>query len=148
MYIGSAVDLSKRFRCYYSIAYLTRYSNSYINNALIKDGYSAFSLTILEYIDISNLSKDETKTLILGREQHYLDSLLPEYNILKTTGSSLGHKHLEESLLKMSIVKSGENNPMHNKTHSAETLAKIMKPKKVRIIHCLVKKVKIIHCMV
>src|SRR5688572_7336099 len=35
-YIGSAVDLSKRFKCYYSITYLTRFSNSNINNALIK----------------------------------------------------------------------------------------------------------------
>jgi len=40
------------------------------------------------------------------REQFYLDSLMPEYNILKIAGSSLGFKYTEESLAK----RSGENN--------------------------------------
>lgn len=97
-YVGSAFDLSKRLSSYYSITYLTRPGKSYINNALIKDGYSAFSLTILEYIDISNLNKDDAKKLILSREQYYIDALKPEYNILSTAGSSLGYKHSEESL--------------------------------------------------
>ena len=68
-----------------------------INKALYNYGYSAFNLTIIEHIDVSNLSKNETKVLILEREQHYLDTLEPEYNILKVAGSSLGFKHSEES---------------------------------------------------
>jgi len=31
----------------------------YIYNALLVHGYSAFTLTILEYLDITNLSKEE-----------------------------------------------------------------------------------------
>jgi hypothetical protein len=66
-----------------------------------------FFLTILEYINISDKSIDEARELILEREQHYIDSLAPEYNILKTAGSLLGYKHSKESLIK----RSGENHP-------------------------------------
>jgi hypothetical protein len=47
--------------------------NNYISKALIFHSYSEFFLTILEYIDISNLSKEEARKLILLREQHYID---------------------------------------------------------------------------
>jgi GIY-YIG catalytic domain len=76
--VGSAVDLSKRLSNYYSIAYLTRFKSMYINNALLHHGYSEFSLSILEFIDITNLSKEDASKLILEREQHFLDSLSPE----------------------------------------------------------------------
>lgn len=45
-YIGSSIDLSKRFSSYYSLPYLVKRNNSYICNALFKDGYSLFNLTI------------------------------------------------------------------------------------------------------
>src|SRR5690606_18867846 len=110
-YVGSAEDLTIRLSKYYYPYALKRVDN-YISRALICHGHSVFSLSIIEYIDISHLSKDEAKTLILEREQYYLDLLEPAYNILKLAGSSLGYKHLEESLLKMSLSKSGENNPL------------------------------------
>jgi group I intron endonuclease len=130
LYVGSAVDLSKRLRRYYILSDL-EIANNYISRAIIHYTHSAFFLFILEYIDISKLSKKETRELILEREQHYIDSLLPEYNILKVAGSSLGYKHLEESLLKMSLTKSGENHPrgMQGKTHSEETLLKMSSAK-------------------
>jgi len=82
-------------------------------------------------------SKKEAQELILSREQYYIDSLNPEYNILKTAGSLLGYKHTEETIALMSLAKSGENNAMFGKsgenhprgmlgkTHSPETLAKL-----------------------
>lgn len=127
IYIGSAVDLSKRIRSYFSKTYLTRSRNSHITNALIKFGYSAFSLTIIEYIDISNLSKEEARKLILGREQYYINYLEPEFNILKVAGSSLGFKHSEETKLKLNKIRSGVNHPLFGKSHSPETLALMSK---------------------
>jgi len=62
----------------------------YINNLLLFHGYSAFSLNIIEYIDISNLSKKEIWDIILSKEQSYLNLINPKYNILKFAGSSLG----------------------------------------------------------
>lgn len=62
-----------------------------IYKALLKDGYSNFKLEILEYCAPKEC---------IEREQYYLDYLNPEYNIFKIAGSSLGHKHTEETLAK------------------------------------------------
>jgi hypothetical protein len=40
----------------------------YICNTLLYHGHSSFSLLIVEYIDITNLSKDKVKKLILSWE--------------------------------------------------------------------------------
>jgi len=64
-------------------------NNTPIHNALIKYGYSNFSLEILEYCDVKN-------TIL--REQYFIDTLKPEYNILQKAGSSLGFKHSEKTL--------------------------------------------------
>lgn len=90
-YIGSSTNLSVRFYTYYSLAYLVK-SNRPIERALLKHGYSNFTLEILEYCNKDNLLK---------REQFYLDNLKPEYNIVEKAGSTLGYKHTEESLKKM-----------------------------------------------
>jgi NUMOD1 domain len=55
-----------------------------ISKALLKYGYSNFSLEILEYCSLNHLR---------SREQYYFDKLKPEYNILKTAGSLTGYKH-------------------------------------------------------
>jgi hypothetical protein len=77
-YVGSSIDLSKRLNSYYSLSYLTRRNKSYICNALSHHGYSAFSFTILEYIDLTGLSKDQIRKFILEREQHYINEIAPE----------------------------------------------------------------------
>lgn len=109
IYIGSAVDLSKRLNNYYTSSYLTRPGNSYIYNALINYEYSAFSLSILEYLDIANLSKNEARKLLIEREQFYIDTLNPKLNILKVAGSSYGYKHTEESLELIRIALKGRS---------------------------------------
>lgn len=63
--------------------------NTAIHNALLKYGYSNFTLDILEYC--------EGVDPVL-REQFYFDKLKPEYNILQQAGSSLGFKHSEKTL--------------------------------------------------
>lgn len=95
------MNLSLRLRDYFNKGFLTQRKSSYINNALLHHGYSAFSLTIYEYINISHLPKDEARKLILEREQLYIDTLLPDYNLLKIAGSFLCYKLSEESLAKI-----------------------------------------------
>ena len=87
-----------------------------IYNALLKKGYSNFTLEILEYCDSADLLK---------REQYYIDKWNPEYNILKTAGSSLGFKHSDETRTKISNSLAGERNPMFGLKHSDEIIAKI-----------------------
>jgi group I intron endonuclease len=87
-----------------------------IYRALLNNGYSNFSLAIIEYCEPENC---------LEREQYYIDLLNPEYNILKIAGSSLGHKHSQETRANMSAAKQGKNHPFFGKYHSEETLAKM-----------------------
>lgn len=120
-YIGSSNNLTQRLREYYSEAHLKRNKNSYISRALLVHGFSEFSLTILKYIDITGLSKEESRKLILSNEQQFLDIFDPHYNVAKTAGSILGYFHSEEILAKTS----GKNNHMYGKTHSVETKMKM-----------------------
>lgn len=83
-YIGQSIDISKRFKNYLNPSYLKRSSSYKISRALIKYGYSNFSLTILEYCEKSNL---------LIKEKYYFKKLNPQYNIIKLAGSSLNSKH-------------------------------------------------------
>jgi hypothetical protein len=76
---------------YYDLRYLAK-SNRPIERALLSYGFSNFSLEILEYCNKDN---------VLSREQYYMDLTKPEYNIVKTAGSTLGYKHTSESLAKM-----------------------------------------------
>ena len=92
-YVGSSVDLSRRFGVYYNLIKVmkSKSGNSYIYSALLKEGYSGFRLDILEYCD---------KEKIIEREQYYMDLMKPEYNILRYSRSRLGYKESEEFKLK------------------------------------------------
>lgn len=117
LYIGSSNNLGSRFRAYFNPNRLKR-SNMYIYNAMLKHGYSNFSLDILEYCEPDALIK---------REQYYIDTLEPEYNILKIAGSSTGFKHSFKTRVLMSLNNRGENHPLYGKKPSWETRIKIGK---------------------
>jgi len=127
IYVGSAYNLAERLSRYFSKNFIENVKgNSHIYNAILFHGYSAFSLSILEIIDISDLSKEKARQLILEREQYYLDLIFLEdepntYNILRTAGSLLGYKHGPDSLAKMS----GVNHPNFGKRIPPETIGKI-----------------------
>ena len=86
-YVGSSTDLGRRLGEYYYKYYLTRVRTK-ICKALLAHGYAAFKLEILEYC---------TREQLIIREQFFIDTIKPEYNILKVAGSSLGFKHSEET---------------------------------------------------
>nr|YP_009262167.1 GIY-YIG endonuclease [Chrysoporthe cubensis]AMX22242.1 GIY-YIG endonuclease [Chrysoporthe cubensis] len=88
-YVGSSVNLTERFYKYYSLKHLTMRKTP-IHNAILKYGYSNFSLAILEFV--------ADKGEIINKEQYYLDLLDPDYNVLVIAGSALGYKHTEETL--------------------------------------------------
>jgi group I intron endonuclease len=118
--------LSRRLGEYFNFNQISKGKMS-INKALLKYGYSNFQLEILEYCEPSD---------VIQREQYYIDLLGPEYNILKTAGSSFGYKHTAETLAKLrgrtlseeakanmvgpraSMI--GDKHPMFGKTHSEE----------------------------
>ena len=94
-YVGSSVNLGDRFRQYFSVTFLEselKKGKSIIYLSLLKHGYSAFSLEVLEYTE-----KDQT----VIREQFFMDLFKPGYNILMTAGSFIGFKHSETTKEKM-----------------------------------------------
>lgn len=139
-YVGQSIYLSNRFKHYFNISYLKSKDGFRISRAILKYGYSNFSITILEYCNKSDL---------LERELYYFYKLEPQYNVLKIAGSSLGFNHSEETKAKiskslkgiyvneksalfgrlhneetkvlMSLKKAGVNNPLFGKTHSEDT---------------------------
>jgi group I intron endonuclease len=109
-YVGSSGDLRVRLRSYFDINNLERQNSMPINRALLKYGYSNFSLEILEYCDKSEL---------LTREKYYFNLLNPDYNISKEPGSPmLGRKHSKETLEKLAALQLGRK-------RSEETRAKM-----------------------
>ena len=98
-YIGSSINLGRRFKEYYNYSHISKVKRNFpIHSALLKYGYSSFKLEILEYCEPSVLIK---------REQYYLDNLKPEYNVLKIAGSMLGFKHSEYTKKLFSITRLG-----------------------------------------
>jgi len=104
-------------------------NNMPIVKALLKYGQVNFSVLIVEYVDIENLTV---------RETYYITQLLPYYNVLKQGYSSIGYKHTEatkqmlselaknrihsdktKALISRALV--GDNNPFYNKNHSVES---------------------------
>lgn len=73
-----------------------------LQRAFHKYGYDNFEFIILENCEENKL---------IEREQYYLDTLLPEYNICKIAGNCAGVKHTEETIEKRrtSLVKLWES---------------------------------------
>lgn len=97
-YIGSSVDLQRRRRQHFNNLANDIHVNSHLQNAYNKYGDTSLEFEIIEYIEID----DNIKETLLEREQFWIDTINPEYNILPIAGSTLGFKHSEETKQKLS----------------------------------------------
>lgn len=94
-YIGSSIDFQVRSREHINKLKTNKHDNPKLQNAFNKHG-DIFEITILEECD---------KDVVLLREQYYIDTTKPWYNILKIAGRTLGHKHSKKTKIKMSKIK-------------------------------------------
>ena len=101
-YIGSAVDIRKRWREHRSCLSNNTHCNLHLQNSWNKHGKECFVFTVLVYCE---------KERLIEREQSYIDSEKPPYNICRTAGNCLGVKRTEETKRKLSKAKTGEKNP-------------------------------------
>ncbi len=95
IYVGSAVNLDKRFSAHRGLLYNRKHKNKHLERSWHKHGEENFVFEVLEIV--------EDKERLIEREQYYLDSMNPDYNISKIAGSQLGFKHSQNG--KISLVK-------------------------------------------
>lgn len=106
-YIGNSSNINTRWVKHISKLKFNKHHSRYLQHAWNKYGADAFEFTIIEQC--------ETKRLI-EREQFFLDTMKPEYNISPNASSRLGIKATPETIAKItSIVRN----------RSAETRAKM-----------------------
>lgn len=95
-YVGSAISLRRRKFDHFTALQKGYHKNPRLQNAFNKYGVDAFEFSIIELVS--------DKTLLIEREQHYIDTLHPEYNISPTAGNTLGMIATEEARQKMSLA--------------------------------------------
>lgn len=98
-YIGSAVNIAKRYGEHKSELRNNKHSNDKLQHSWNKYGEDKFTFNKLV-----NCPKD----YLIRMEQWFIDNLNPDYNILKIAGNSLGYRHTKESLAKMSKAQKGK----------------------------------------
>ncbi|RUS24047.1 hypothetical protein BC938DRAFT_474211 [Jimgerdemannia flammicorona] len=110
IYVGSSTDLGVRIRDHFF-----KSSNIRLRHAINKYGISSFIIIIVEFIEITSGSTTSSiRSLLLSREQIYLDSLfstLPKellYNFLPVAGTSLGYVHTSDTKAKISATLQGK----------------------------------------
>lgn len=114
-YIGSSVDIQHRMGQHLSLLRLGKHRNPHLQSAFSKYGEDAFLIQVVEQCE-----RDQ----ILSREQHYLDTLQPEYNVCRTAGNTLGYRHTAEGKAKMSEANKG-NQRFLGRKHKDSTKALI-----------------------
>lgn len=95
IYIGSAVDIKKRWRSHIFDLKRGRHANDYLQKAWNKHGRDSFFFEVLECCQPCDL---------ISKEQHYIDAIKGRescYNIALIAGSRLGVKQSPETIRKM-----------------------------------------------
>lgn len=113
-YIGSAINLKNRKSQHFSLLKKRCHYNKIMQNAY--DKYND-----LVFINIEIVFNVQ---LLIIREQYYINSLNPPFNICKKAGSPLGVKHSDSTKYNRSLALIGNKNSLGFK-HSKETKIKL-----------------------
>lgn len=113
LYVGSTAKTGflKRWDKHKQDLNLKKHHSIVLQRAWNKYGNQNFNFKIIENC---------IPEICLEREQYYIDTLKPEYNICKVAGNTLGIKLSKEYCEKLKIIRKGKNNPFYGKTHTAE----------------------------
>jgi len=131
-YVGSSVDMDKRFYLHKNQLGHGKHRNSRLQRAWLKHGADAFQFEIVELVS----SRDE----LLATEQRWLDETRAVelgYNICSTAhhrlgvkataetlarmaAAQLGKRHTEETRARMSAAKTGQPKPPRTAEHRAK----------------------------
>jgi len=116
-YIGSSKDIIGRFSTHRTKLKANKHHNRHLQNAWNMYGENAFIFSILDEC----LSERE---VLLKTEQHYIDTLNPQYNILPIAGSPMGTKLTDEHKQKISSSNKGRTFTENHKLRIKEARKK------------------------
>lgn len=116
-YIGSAVSFKNRWSRHRNDLRKGRHRNSHLQSAWNKYDEESFVFEVIEEV--------LDKSSLIAKEQHYLDTLKPEYNMCLVAGSHLGIKRSEETRRKMSDIRKGISHRHSGRPLSEETRRKL-----------------------
>ena len=118
-YVGSASFITQRISRHKQDLRKNRHHNPKLQAAWGKYGEEAFRFEEVECVlDQGSL---------IESEQHWIDLLEPEFNLVKTAGSNLGHRHSEESRRRRSQILKAYYRDNPRPPVSMETREKISK---------------------
>lgn len=98
-YIGSSKNIIERISIHKSLLRNNKHDNSYLQNAYNKYSGWFFEFIVLEYCE---------PNFRIEREQYYIDTLKPEYNLAPKANGMLDYNHTEKTKLKMSLSHTGK----------------------------------------
>lgn len=115
LYVGSSIrPIKYRWSDHLSQLKTGIHGNIHLQRAYNKYGKDLFIFSVLE-----NCDPDEC----IDREQYWIDTLNPYYNICKLARSSYGIKRSEETKRKIGLAKIGNKNRLGQKKSESEILA-------------------------
>lgn len=88
-YVGSAVNFKNRKREHLTSLSKGSHHNRFLQRAFDKYGEGSFVFSVLELVD--------DKSKLIEREQFWMDSTSPQYNIAQVAGSTLGVRFSDEA---------------------------------------------------
>ena len=99
-YVGSAVNIQKRWQTHRSHLKMNRHVNKHLQNAWNKYGEKTFKFSVVE---------QTLPEKLIEAEQRWIDAVSPDvlFNICLVAGSLLGHKCSEETRQKISKANAG-----------------------------------------
>jgi group I intron endonuclease len=123
-YIGSSVNIVRRFKDHKYKLKCGIHANSHLQNAWKKHGETAFLFSVIEYCEAN---------LVTEREQFYIDTENPKYNKARGVLASMrGYKHSKETVEKnrlshIGIIQSEESKAKKRAyRHTPEAIQKII----------------------
>lgn len=129
-YIGSTnINFNRRWQQHINQLNGNKHYNRYLSNAWTKYGEESFIFGIIEYCEEGS---------VLEREQFYIDTLKPQYNLSPTAGSCKGIKHEPYSeerkqqisnTLKKGFTSGRIKHPMQGLKHNRESKSKMSSSK-------------------
>jgi group I intron endonuclease len=115
-YIGSAVNVSKRWRDHLRELERGIHHSKYLQRSFAKHGEQSFVFKVLLACSKENL---------LHYEQSLIDFYKPEFNSRPTAGSQFGFRHSAASRKRMSESRPKDFSPMKGRKHTEEAKAKV-----------------------